>query len=84
MSFKLGYFKKFKVIFSEVSINFKYLQSRPNVVGTLEQDYIYPRFFQQKGKTSPDYQHCRWEKGWGEGIVVWCPRTIPAKTGWDT
>ena len=43
------------------------LQSRPKVVGTLELYHVSPippsqcweisRFFQQKGKKSPDYQH---------------------------
>ena len=49
------------------------LQSQPKVVGTLELDHVSPippnqcwkisRFFQQKGKKSPDYQHCKWGEG---------------------
>ena len=49
------------------------LQSQPKVVGTLELDHKSPippnqcwkisRFFQQKGKKSPDYQHCKWGEG---------------------
>ena len=51
----------------------KYLQTQPKVVGTLELDHVSPippnqcwkisRFFQQKGKKSPDYQHCKWGEG---------------------
>ena len=53
------------------------LQSQPKVVGTLELDHVSPippnqcwkisRFFQQKGKKSPDYQHCKW--GGGESLL---------------
>ena len=49
------------------------LQSRPKVVGTLEPDHVSPippnqcwkisRFFQQKEKKSPDYQHFKWWEG---------------------
>ena len=49
------------------------LQSRTKVVGTVELDHessIPPnqcwkisRFFQQKEKKTPDYQHCKWGQG---------------------
>ena len=53
-------------------------QSRPKVVGTLELYRVSPflpnqcweisRFFQQKGKKPPDYQHWKWEEGRTEGL----------------
>ena len=49
------------------------VQSWTKVVGTLELDHVSPIppnqcwkmscFLQQKGKKSPDYQHCKWGEG---------------------
>ena len=62
-----------------------FLQSRTKVVGTLELGHISPippnqcwkisRFFQQKEKKSPDYQHCKWGEGRACSLSQpFCPR----------
>ena len=60
-----------------VMFNITYLQSRPKLVETLGLYHVSPippnqcwkisRFFQQKGKKSPDYQHWKW--GGGENLL---------------
>ena len=55
------------------SLENSFRQSQPKLVGTLELDHVSPiptnqcwkisRFFQQKGKKSLDYQHCKWGEG---------------------
>ena len=57
----------------ENSSHISFRQSRPKVVGTLELYHVSPfppnqcwkisRFFEQKGKKSPDYQHWKWGEG---------------------
>jgi len=63
------------ITFTRNSSYISFRQSWTKVVGTVELDHVFPIppnqcwktlhffLFQQKGKKSPDYQHCKWGVG---------------------